>query len=463
MNYQRVVEQINAGDYRSAMESLSSHLDNNPSDPMALYLIGRIFLKTEKRGLAYNIFSICAEAAPDRPEVWVNYGASHPDTKEGLEGARHCFETALSISPDYGPALSHLSTLAIQTCEPEKVLSLADKALTQNPDDALALSNKAFGYLFQQEWEKAWEHYDHLLRTSARPEVTYGDLPRWDGTKGKTVIVSGEQGIGDEILYSSVLEDMSRDCTVIYDCFPRLERLFERSFGDRVHIMGARWDNEIALPDGLKADAYIPLAGICRYYRNSESDFPGDPYLKADPGLRKAMRGLLDSFGDRPKIGVAWTGGSDRTRGYLRTKTLEELTPILRQDAVFVSLQYTDSTKEISEYKSRRGITVHHFPQITEAKDYDYTAALVAELDLVISVPTSVTQLSGALGTECWVMVPEMTGWLFYSENYPWARTVKPYRNRPVTFFEENLKEWLSRKKGNEAIEIVSKEIKKTA
>jgi hypothetical protein len=274
----------------------------------------------------------------------------------------------------------------------------------------------------------------------------------WKGEKGETVIVYGEQGIGDEILFSSVLEDMAKDCTVVYDTMPRLESLLTRSLPN-VHVIGNRWSNEIVMPKGIKPTARIPLAGVPVYYRNKETDFTGKPYITADDTQRKAMRGMLDSLGDKPKVGIAWTGGTKKTRSQFRTNALENMVSLLRQDVDFISLQYTDPTDEIKELQEKRGLTMHHFPWITEIKDYDLTAALVAELDLVISVPTSVTQLAGGLGVETWVTVPEITGWLFYRNDYPWAKSVKLYHNWTYKQISEDLEVW-NAKQNKEAEEI---------
>ena len=238
---------------------------------------------------------------------------------------------------------------------------------------------------------------------------------------------------------------MAKDCSVIYDTMPRLEPLMKRSLPN-VHVIGGRWDTDLVIPEGLTPTYRVPAAGVPCYYRNRREDFPGKQYLTADPDMRKSMRGLLDTLGTKPKIGIAWTGGSKGTRGHFRTQDLESLTQLLRQDVEWVSLQYKDPSQEIAEYEENRGIKIHHFPWITEVKDYDLTAALVAELDLVIAVPTSVTQLAGGLGQDAWVLVPEITGWLFYRNDYPWAKSLKLYHDWTAKQIGDDLAGWLKQK-----------------
>jgi hypothetical protein len=217
----------------------------------------------------------------------------------------------------------------------------------------------------------------------------------------------------------------------------------DRSTPQNVYVAGQRWQDDLEIPGNIQPTARITQAGAGKFLRLKDEDFPGEPYLRACPQMRKAMRGLLDGIGNQPKIGIAWTGGTERSRKQFRCKTLEDLTPLLRtQGVTWVSLQYKDCAEEIKEYKDRRGINIHHFPWVTEAKDYDYTAALVAELDLVIGVPTSVIQLAGGLGKEAWAMVPEITGWLYNRDKYVWANSVKIFRNRPVKDIADELQRW---------------------
>lgn len=437
-----LIEQKN---YSEALQILMDLLDDNPDDPQALFMFGSIAIHQDKRGLAYNIYARCAKIAPDNPSVWVNYGRCQADNEEGWNAAEWCFKKALELDTQNAAAMANLSALNVQRCDIKEAKIWAKRCLKVVPEHQVGITSLAFAYLMEGKWEKGWENYKHMLGTTNRIDVHYGNLPLWEGQKGETVIVYGEQGIGDEILYSSLLEDMAKDCTVIYDTMPRLEAMMKRSLPN-VHVIGGRWDTDLVIPEGLTPTARCPAAGVPAYYRNTRESFSGKPYLRADNTMRTSMRGLLDSLGTNPKIGIAWTGGSKGTRGHLRTQDLESLTPLLRQDVEWVSLQYKDPTNEIQAYEEKRGIKIHHFPWITEVKDYDLTAALVAELDLVIAVPTSVTQLAGGLGQDAWVLVPKTTGWLFYRDDYPWADSLKLYHNWTPKQIGDDLQGWLKQK-----------------
>lgn len=442
MNYDHIKELIRTKNYHEALQLLNDELDQNPDEPRALFFLGNILILQDRRGLAYNIFARCAKHWPESAEVWVQFGRCQNDDPEGWEKSEWCFMKAMQINPELIYPYAQMAYLEAQRCQPEKAIEWANKCLEIDPNYNVAWSAIGFASLMLGDWETGWKHYDLKLGDASRPNMAYGDLPIWDGTKGKNVIVYGEQGIGDEILFASVLKDMSKDCRIVYDTMPRLQRLMQRSLPE-VDVIGGRWETSIALREDFVPEARISQASILQYYRKKDEDYPGEPYLIPHPEMRIQMRALLDSLGDKPKVGIAWTGGTKRSRGHFRQTDFKALYPLLSPDVTWISLQYKDCSQDISEAS---GIDIHHFDWVTEEKEYDPTAALVAELDLVITVPTSVSQLSGALGTECWVMVPEITGWLFSHEPYVWAKSVTLFRDKSAEFMRKELDQWLSRR-----------------
>lgn len=115
-----------------------------------------------------------------------------------------------------------------------------------------------------------------------------------------------------------------------------------------------------------------------------------------------------------------------------RSLSLEDFAPILKAiPATWVSLQYRDGREEIKAFEDKHGIRIHDWPRATQTKDYDDTAALVAELDLVISVTTAVVHLSGAIGKECWCLAPSKPRWFYGLEGeLPWYKSVKMFRQK---------------------------------
>ena len=451
ISHERVLDLKRRGKNDEATQVCLSMLDRDRNDAGALFQLAAMMTEQDSPGVAYHLLARAAKLAPDVPEIWMQYGKAHPDDPENWPKTEWCLRKAIKVAEKRNKpvplAWAQLAMLKYIQGKYDEAEQHIAKAFAIDPEHENTLVAQSFVKLALGQWDQAWAAYDLLLKSHRREAYGYGDTEAWDGSPGKRVVVSGEQGIGDEILYCSIIPDLIRDSEqVIIDCMPRLEGLFRRSFPGAA-VYGQRWKSEVVWEDDHAPNAHIAMASLPQHYRHKDADFPGMPYLKADTNMRRGFRAMLDALGDAPKIGIAWTGGTDRTRGPLRTRSLEELLPLLRQDAVWVSLEYRDRTEEIDEYEKRRGIKIHQFPWITrKGLDYDLTAALVAELDLVITVPSAVSQTSGALGTEAWVLVPKYRNWLFAREQFVWANSVTLLRD-PLKDVGERLQQWIERKR----------------
>jgi hypothetical protein len=236
------------------------------------------------------------------------------------------------------------------------------------------------------------------------------------------VVIYGEKGIGDEIMFASCMHEAIKDTKhIVIDCHSKLEGLFKRSF-PWCSVYGTRHEESPAWMAEEDVDSSCIIGALPGFYRTSKESFPKKPYLVADRERKRMYRALLDGLGKGLKVGIAWSGGNNY--GGLR-----QLEPDRLQDLVesfpeihWVSLQYKNTPT--------LGLPIHHWPYATETNDYDDTAALVDELDLIITVPQAVAHLAGALGKECWVMTPDASRWIYgrESEQHTWYGTVKLFR-----------------------------------
>jgi thioredoxin-like negative regulator of GroEL len=416
-----------SGDYAECIRVANELLDDNFNDALALFLVGYAFLKSERYGLAYNIFRRVAELNP-RSEPWNNAGMCHQETWN-LDDAEICFRKALQLEPNNPAAMQNLALIYINRCKPEEALKWVKKAEETGNNSWEALDNKALSLLMLGKYDEGFKAYRATAgRQKQRTIRAYRDPeePMWEGQKGK-VVIYGTQGLGDELSFASCIPDALEKAEVVIDCDHRLEGLFRRSF-PQAKVYGTRfkephWKEEI--------DYSIPVDCLPALFRSKPEDFPGKPYLKADPERRIQWRALFDTL-RKPVIGVAWTGGLNNTGKKKRSLKLEDLEPIFRSiDATWVSLEYRDRDDEIQAFYEKTGIQIHQWKRATRTEDYDDTAGLVAELDLVVSVSTAVIHLAGALGKDCWVLVPNKPRWFYLLEGeIPWYKSVKLFRQK---------------------------------
>jgi len=416
---------IDAGEYQEALKVLNEALDNNPDDLTALFQIGEVLLKTDRLGLATNIYRYLTTKT-ERSEVWNNLGRCY-QKRETSKEARKCFGKALQVAPESPYARINLAVLDVQEGHPETAQKLASEALSVLPDSRQARDVLAMAKLHLRDWS-GFDDYLHsegppfrLLRQYCMP----GEA-EWMGEPDKTVVIYREQGLGDEILYASCLDEAIQvSKQVILDVDKRLVGLFQRSFPAKVY--GTGHSKEIRWARHYQIDASAPIGRIAGFYRRKNSDFTGKPYLKACPHRKTAYRAMLDALGPGQKIGLAWTGGkrSDsvtRADSDYRSLPPELIKRLMKSENHYISLEYRPGHKIEG---------VHDWPWITQSQDYDDTAALVSELDYVIAVPTTVVHLAGALGTPCYCLTPEFPNWRFgLKGDMIWHKSVKLFRNQ---------------------------------
>lgn len=423
------------GELDDAMREVVQYLNDHFDDVPALMLAAHILMDADRMGLVHALLKRAAQLEPNIATIWNNLGICYQEGSNLEEGEAHFFR-ALKLEPDNALTHVNLGQLYVNLAQPILALRHLNKAIENDPSLAEAFYNRALANISLANYKEGWADFDAILGAGKiRKERIYGMLPRWNGQEGKTLIAYGEQGLGDEIAFASCIPDLAKQNKVIIECNPRLQGLFKRSFGLETH--GTRFIDMIPwLHDqktGMlrKIDAAVAFGSLPQFYRNEISAFPGTPYLIADPERRLQWRALLDALGPKMKVGITWTGGNKNTGKARRSVALDDLLPILRQDAAFISLQYMDAP-EILALQRDYGIIVHHWKHAVQTEDYDDTAALVAELDLVISVTTGVIHLSGALGQRCWVMAPKAPRWFYgiSGTTMPWYSSVTLYRQK---------------------------------
>lgn len=419
---QLAYELVEQGEPDEALRISSNILNDDPNQAQALFLAAYVFMQAERHGMAYNLLKCASFLAPKRDQVWNNWGLCCMKMNRADEAKKY-LNKALQIDPKSFAAMNNLALIEVNEGNPAKALEFVNKSLKINPDQWDVKETQGYASLMLGDWEAGWDGYEAMVgNTKQRTADPRQDVPYWDGSLVKTLHIRGEQGIGDEISFASILNDVKS--AVVLECDRRLEGLFKRSFPS-MKVQGTRFDKNAVLSDCV--DAWCLIGSLGWHYRTQDSQFNGNAYLKADPERKIQWRALLDSLGNKPKIGIAWSGGLKDTHGQRRSLELEQLLPILKQDATFISLQYR-TPHELAEFEREYGIKIHHWPRATESQDYDDTASLVDELDLVISVQTAVVHLAGALGKQCWVLVPNKPHWRYATPRFMWANSVEIFR-----------------------------------
>jgi tetratricopeptide (TPR) repeat protein len=421
----------------------------HPDNYLCLQMEGHIYDKAGNIPVAYQMFRAATQANPRDANGWICFGRI-AEWIWRTEEAEKAYEKGLKFADrdeTVAYAAGNLASLCIDNARYEEAEAWARKCIEIDPADKLAMANIGFSQLARGNWAEGWKNYHNVLGYPVRTKFQYGDEPEWDGSPDKVVALYGEQGIGDELSFSSMVPDaVAVSKQVILDCDARLHGLFKRSF-PQAKVYGTRKYKPVKdrpLLWGVKPEASLAIGQVGEFFRQSPSDCPGTPYLVPCPKRLLMWRALWETK-QKPRIGIAWKGGTHKTGHHMRRWTLESLLPVLKAvDAHWVVLEYRSAAAELEEFKrAHPEIDIEEYPFATLTADYDDTAALVASLDMVFTIQTSVAHLGGALGVPTWVCVPPCSQWRYGAEgeSIPWYKSMRVIRRGAEWDFDKIGKE----------------------
>ena len=354
-----------------------------------------------------------------------------------------CLRNALARDPDNCAALCNLGNALRGQGAFDEALDCYGQALKRRPGLAHAEWNRALVYLMRGDLKRGWAAYSWRCGAGVAsfPKI---DVPLWDGAAldhGR-LLVLGEQGVGDEIMFASCLpEVIARTGRCVLVCEPRLAPLFRRAF-DGLEVRGTRRGTDHDL-DGIgPLECWIPAGDLPRHLRSKVEHFPRTAgYLRADPKKTASWEKRLAALGHGPKVGLSWRGGRAGTERFRRSTSLELWARLSRiPELRFVNLQYGDCREEIAEARRRWGLVIADWTDADPLADLDDFAAEIAALDLVISVDNATVHMAGALGKPVWTLLPKPADWRWMTERadslwYPSMRLFRqaePHRWEPV-------------------------------
>lgn len=405
---------IEADDYENAMPLIYAVLEEYPDDAATLHFLGYIWLMSERTVFAYQMFRRALQEQPGNKALWTSLGRACHELQM-YEDAIKFFIKSAELDNNYALAYSNMSATLVQLSQWDDAEKAARTALDCNPTDLNSQLNLAHCYLARGEWKEGWHEWNKSLGGKFRKELIYGDEARWNGSKGRNLVIYGEQGLGDEIFYGSCINDAIRDSKhVIIDCDPRLETLFKRSFPD-AEVHGTRKVDHPEWLEKAEIDARCAIGGLPEFYRLTNKDFPGSTYLLADEHKVNEWKSVLKD--KKCYIGITTHGGKKATNSKGRKLTADDLAPLLkRKDIQLVSLDY-DLEERIDG--------VLYFDEALTSEDYDDTAALITSLDMVMGVPTTALHCAAALGVKTWCLVPKRHQWRYAQPSMPWYRSMR--------------------------------------
>lgn len=352
-------------------------------------------------------------------------------------------EKALLFNPESIAPIDGLLSNYIEVEDFEKVSFYNDIILAKIPDHETALFSKAMACFAQKKIEEGWTYYENRLNVKEqyhlKKEELFSESKFWQGEdlKDKTVFVWSEQGIGDEIMFASCYQDIiDKAKMVIIECNKRLYTLFARSF-PKVFFIPQLFEliEEEKKRVFINVEPFRPIdyavasGSLPLYYRKKIEDFPQrKSYLTPNPFLVKEWRKRYESFKDNFKIGICWRSGlltAHRQKYFLK---IEDFLPIfLLPNVSFINLQYDECEKEIQSIEQNYPVRLERWTDVNLKDDFESVAAMMVNLDLIITSETSVGELGAALGVDVWRLTGGSDWTRLGQKERPWYPTMRSF------------------------------------
>ncbi len=392
----------------------------------------------EKAILAYQqVIALNSE----NPKAHLNLGIAFKEL--GLyEEALKSLKTALKIKPDYAMALYNLGNVYLAKGQYNEAMDYYKKTISIDQEYAEAHWNIALLNLLSGNFKEGWQGYEWRWKLGNLAVKKNFNKPEWDGSdiNGKTILIYTEQGFGDTIQFIRYVPLIAKqNAKVIIECEKELIALLRNVEG--VYDI---FPKESKLPD---FDFHCPLLSLPLKFNTTIDTIPSQiPYINVDAELMKKWRAKIPA-NSKLNVGLTWAGNPELRRDYNRSCSFDDLSPLLNiPDINFYSLQKGEAFYQI--LNNPEGIKVLNYTD--ELNDFADTAALIQNLDLVISVDTAVAHLAGALGRPVWTLLPFVPDWrwMLDREDSPWYPTMRLFR-------QPSIGDWKS------VIERVKDELKK--
>ncbi len=367
---------------------------------------------------------------PDAPHLSIRTVAALRHAQGHLEDAEALYRRALLLDPSEIETVVNLAAVLNDLGRAGALVGVIDWALSIDPTHIRGRGLRGWDRLRRRDWAGIDDYGARWLEPEPNSRTRAIGAPLWDGSGIGKLALHGQFGIGDEILFGSIIGGaVSRAGSVVVESDSRLVSLFQRAY-PTVAVVPRHDPIDVRL---LGADAQASTAYLPALLRRNPSMFPADgAYLTADPERVSYWKTRFDDLGPRPHVGVAWRGGVKRT-GDAKSTTIEALSPILRAavpGGTLISLQYGEDLGEQAAAADAGAWVPHPNPSADLRDDMETLAAQIEALDAVVSISGINAHMAGAVGRPGVVILPECPLWFWFADGdrtpfYPTLRLIR--------------------------------------
>lgn len=394
-------------DSSAAIINLDKAIKIDPTNSLFYFNRGKIFSDLHDFEKAEIDYLKTIELNQSFYQAYLNLGVIY-NKQYRYKDACKTLEDLLKVRPNLAEGYYNLGISYDNNRNYEKALINYKKTIELDSNNYLAKYNLSCLCLHQKNFSEGWKFFEHRWAQRNKPDFIR-DIPQCMNLDNlNKTLIWGEQGIGDQILLSSMLIDLNLEKKVNVAIDHKLIDLYRRSFPNYnfIHL-----DKTISLEN---FSYQIPFGGLGQFLRTNKDSFKkNDKFLKANEDeIKKIKKGFSDK--SKKICGLSWRSKNLNT-GNAKSIDLDQFIPILNnKNFIFVDLQYGDTSEEISFIENKFGIKIHSINTLDKFNDIDGLASLISACDLVISVSNVTAHLAGALGIKTFLLAPYTLGLIYY-------------------------------------------------
>ena len=400
--------------------------------------------------ILYNILGIALQKKGDFNEsilnfnqainIQPNFDLAHNNLGNVLketgkfEEAMISYQQAIKLNPNYAEAYSNLGNALGDLGKFEEAITNYQQALKRNPKYTFFDYNEALIRLTLGEFDVGWKKYEYRFGATKVSFMRYQTDKLWDGNYlDGTLLVWAEQGVGDHILFASMLTDLRKYAkNIILEIDKRLVNLCKRYY-EKINFSNIKVINlEKKLVTNF--DKHIALGSLGQYLRKTKKSFETTPkkYLISSPTKEKELRNKF-FVNKKFKVGISWKSLNEKRKH--RNIDLTQMLPILSNPHCdFINLQFGKFDEDLQQLQSKHGIKIRTIKEVDNYNNIEDLAALINCLDLVINIQNTNADLAGALGQKTWVLVTKNQEWRWSvnEKKSLWYPTTKLFRQEKI-------------------------------
>jgi tetratricopeptide (TPR) repeat protein len=414
---------LGLGEFDRAIAAYREAIQLKPNIALAHYNLGNALCNVSQFDAAIAACRRAIHLDPDDAKGHYNLGNALYESGE-LAEATASFQRAVELQPDFAEAHCNLGNVFLHEGRVEESIASSRRVIELVPSGAQAHHNLSVALLLIGEFEEGWREYEWRWEREGYRSMDFDfRRSRWTGDDlaGRTILLRAEQGLGNTLQFVRYLPMVAgRGGRILLEVQPELIGLLKQL----PHV--ERW---IACGEPAPHfDVQCPLMSLPRLFGTTLQNIPRQsPPLRADPDLTRAWGSRMKEESGALKVGLVWAGNPTNRNDRNRSMPPKDLCPLARIPGVrFYGLRKHPASEEPTTPPPELRL----IDWAADIKDFADTAALVANLDLVISVDTSVAHLAGAMGKPVWVMLafaPDWR-WMRHRDDTPWYPTMRLFR-----------------------------------